>query len=151
MIVKFAGQTEGRRVEEPVQHIDLMPTVLDALGLPVPAELEGISLARPQTLSEERAIYSHLRHRGRRNLSVVAGEWKLIQRDSGGRASRSLFHWKDDPRETRDLSGELPIRTAVLASMLELKWTETRPPEPAEEIAPDEEFKRELKALGYLQ
>jgi len=34
----------GRRIEVPVAHVDLMPTILELLGIRVPASIEGLSL-----------------------------------------------------------------------------------------------------------
>jgi N-sulfoglucosamine sulfohydrolase len=39
-----AGLRDGRIVSELVSNVDVTPTLLDALGLPVPARLQGISL-----------------------------------------------------------------------------------------------------------
>ena len=39
-----AGDGAGRRVRTPVQHIDLMPTVLDLVRAPIPGSLRGRSL-----------------------------------------------------------------------------------------------------------
>jgi arylsulfatase A-like enzyme/Tfp pilus assembly protein PilF len=45
LIIKpAAGQGAGRRVEVPVQHVDLVPTVLDLAKAPVPGNLHGRSL-----------------------------------------------------------------------------------------------------------
>ena len=44
MVIRLPGQTEGIRVSTPVQHIDVMPTLLEALGLVSPATVEGRSL-----------------------------------------------------------------------------------------------------------
>lgn len=45
LVVKLPGGREaGRRVSVPVQHIDLLPTLLDLLGEPVPGGLRGRSL-----------------------------------------------------------------------------------------------------------
>jgi tetratricopeptide (TPR) repeat protein len=45
LIVKLpGGRSAGRRVSAPVQHIDLVPTVLDWLGVARPSSLKGRSL-----------------------------------------------------------------------------------------------------------
>lgn len=38
------GMSAGRRISEQVQGIDLMPTLLDYLGIPVAADLQGVNL-----------------------------------------------------------------------------------------------------------
>lgn len=44
----FAGEglAHGRRIREPVQTIDLLPTVLEGLNIPIPPRIRGRSLAR---------------------------------------------------------------------------------------------------------
>ncbi|MFO8007085.1 MAG: sulfatase-like hydrolase/transferase [Candidatus Brocadiia bacterium] len=44
LMVRLPGQTEGRRVRGPVSQIDLVPTLLDLMGAPLPDHLEGKSL-----------------------------------------------------------------------------------------------------------
>lgn len=53
LVVKLPGGREaGRRVAVPVQHIDLLPTLLDLVGAPAPATLRGRSL-RPLLTGDE--------------------------------------------------------------------------------------------------
>jgi arylsulfatase A-like enzyme len=45
LMIRFPGQDQGgRRVAEQVQAIDIMPTLLDYLQIPVPHEAQGMSL-----------------------------------------------------------------------------------------------------------
>jgi arylsulfatase A-like enzyme len=44
LLVRGPGIPAGRRLPGPVQLEDLMPTLLDWLGLPVPPDLDGVSL-----------------------------------------------------------------------------------------------------------
>ena len=43
LLVRLPGQREGRRLAGPLSQIDLVPTLLDLMGQPVPARLEGVS------------------------------------------------------------------------------------------------------------
>jgi arylsulfatase A-like enzyme len=47
LIIRVPGQKEGARIAEPVSQIDLLPTLLDLMDEPAPAEIQGRSL-RPQ-------------------------------------------------------------------------------------------------------
>ncbi|MFW6158042.1 MAG: sulfatase [Planctomycetota bacterium] len=47
LLVRLPGQTAPRRVRCPVSQIDLVPTLLDLMGQPIPDALQGKSL-RPQ-------------------------------------------------------------------------------------------------------
>src|SRR6185503_13592367 len=49
----------GTRVSQRVQIIDVMPTILEMIGLPAPAGMQGVSFAgvfRGQPISERRAF-----------------------------------------------------------------------------------------------
>lgn len=47
LLVRWPGNTPAGAVcQHPVSHIDIVPTVMDALGLPIPKSLEGTSMAR---------------------------------------------------------------------------------------------------------
>lgn len=151
LIVRFPGQSEARRVVPVVQHIDLMPTILDYLGLEIPAAVQGRSLMGRARIEGE--IYSHLFLSGYPLFhSVVDGEWKLIRRiDEDGSQTYQLFHWVDDPGETRDLATEQVERTAVLSDILEAKLAAEAEGEVAAEVPLTEELQEEFEALGYLQ
>jgi arylsulfatase A-like enzyme len=45
LIVRLPGQTQSRRLSGPFSHIDLLPTLLDLLGQPLPEGLSGHSRA----------------------------------------------------------------------------------------------------------
>jgi arylsulfatase A-like enzyme len=66
-LVKWPEGGAGRSLEDVVQHVDLVPTVLDFLGEPLPGDLPGRSLSR---LVESGAVFdpvvsSYLRSDGR--------------------------------------------------------------------------------------
>jgi arylsulfatase A-like enzyme len=44
LLVRLPGQSRSRRVRAPVSQIDLLPTLLDLMGQPLPAGLQGESL-----------------------------------------------------------------------------------------------------------
>jgi arylsulfatase A-like enzyme len=158
LIIRFPGQQEGRRAEELAQHIDLMPTVLDYLGLPIPEAVEGGSLSAVTKAGNSRQgprterAYSHLQLGGKpRHLSIVDGPWKLIRTERPRGISVLLYNWKEDPREREDLAAEFPVRTAVLSALLDQKSSQSQILVPEEEGKPDEETLDALRALGYLQ
>jgi arylsulfatase A-like enzyme len=86
LVVKFPrGLYAGRRVPQQVQEVDLLPTILETLGLPVPAPpalagrpLQGVL---SQGASEPPAI-SEISHRGIVALGVRTAKDKYVQRFS---------------------------------------------------------------------
>jgi arylsulfatase A-like enzyme len=154
LVVKFPGQTEGTRIAEAAQHIDILPTILDLLGLPIPSSIDGRSLAalardRSTTPLDEPAIFSH-NHFGAQH-SVLAGDYKLIQRRRRGVTKRKgLYDWRRDPRETSDLLEARPILANVLATLIEREKARFHAVR-GEDAPLDDETLDELRALGYLE
>jgi arylsulfatase A-like enzyme len=84
MLVVWSGQLQGGRIiETPVSMIDVLPTVLDLVGLPQPDTLQGQSLApllrgdamqvRPVILDEFRIDETTGEMIG--NLEIIDGRW----------------------------------------------------------------------------
>ena len=158
LIVKFPDQRVGTRVEEAVQHIDLLPTILANAGLHTSTSLEGRDLTAlaqgdpSAATSEPSRIYSHLHlGSGPLNHSLVSGEWKLIRRLGEEGWEVSLFDWQEDPSELIDLASKRPVLTAVLSTWLDQKVAGDQESEAAEEVTLSKEMEDDLQALGYLE
>ncbi|MCU0847386.1 MAG: sulfatase-like hydrolase/transferase [Spirochaetes bacterium] len=82
------------------RHIDLMPTILDAIGIKRPATAEGVSIL--STGREQMAIL----HTSWREeiLGVRDGRWKYIYNMTAG--VQELYDLDSDPDEKTDLSGK---------------------------------------------
>ena len=105
----------GRRSKFLAQSLDLMPTMLELAGLPLPAGVRGTSLlpvvrgeAMPErpvvvtTSALDAATERVARHLGGPTTSVTDGAWTLHYR--GNRDPFELFHLPDDPAQERDLA-----------------------------------------------
>ena len=156
LIVRFPDRGHGVRVKRRVQHIDLFPTLLDYLDLDVPEFLEGSSflswVTDPQSLVEEdsRPAYSFLYLDGLPNVSVIEGEWKLVQNLSQGEiAWTNLFNRTEDPGETRNRALERPILASYLATLIAKRRGEESRLTAGEAVL-DERMEEALKALGYV-
>ncbi len=155
LILKPAGKIEGRRVAGAVQQLDVMPTVLDYLGLDAAGRLPGRSLfdlAAKDVAGPSRPIFSYIQmgknHTPR--ICVLEGEWKLISELNDGRLENPyLINLIDDPAEERNLTALRPIRTRYLSAAIQLHMLDGRL-EP-ETVVIDEDLQRSLKALGYLE
>jgi hypothetical protein len=55
LFVKTPGQETGRIVDEPVQTIDVLPTIVDVLNVDVPWQVDGTSLLTPR--ARERYVF----------------------------------------------------------------------------------------------
>ena len=156
LLMRFPDRGHGVRVEQRVQHIDLLPTLLDYLGLGVPEFLEGSSFLSWVTDAETpvneppRPIYSFLHLDGLPNVSVIEGDWKLVQNlNKGEIAWTHLFNLADDPGETRNRALERPILTSFLASLISSRRAEESRLTAGEAVL-DERMEEALKALGYI-
>lgn len=116
-------------------HLDLMPTLFDLLGIPVPSGLPGVSLYGSGSRSVWRALTTpggyadrHQAGEPERFLSAVFdGRWKAHMVHSGDQVRGvHLFDLAEDPGEQRDLAAIAPER---LAAMVELAPRPVRFPE----------------------
>lgn len=145
---------EGRRVADPVRAVDLMPTVLDMLGAPVPSGISGRSL-RPLlagsavTMDLEgyaEAMYP-LHHYGWSDLRTLrSGRYKLID------APRpELFDLQEDPRESTNIFEQrraLGDRMVSRLREMEQGFAQVKTAQPAADVDP--EVRARLAALGYV-
>ncbi len=165
----------GRTIDEVVQTIDVMPTLLELAGLPRPAALQGQSLAlfldpaarpaagggwagwRRRPAFAERYPYAPdlPPPRDRTSDALIDGEWKLIQHRTAGAPPYELYDWRRDPLNQTDLAGRHPEVVARLGETL-AAWRRSveaaRLPADAQAAAAlaPEEIER-LKSLGYLR
>lgn len=151
------GAGAGRRLETPVDQIDVAPTILEAAGLEVPAALPGRSLwralaagapleERPSTALLDRLSYAY--------ESIYDRGFKLIRRTDRDlyreRPLEQLFALAGDPFERRDREAELPVRRALLESKLRAQRLALGPELAPSEAELDSELEETLRALGYI-
>jgi arylsulfatase len=122
-LVRLPGQTRSKIIQQPVSHIDFIPTLLDLLGQPSHSQCAGKSLLplireegvppenifmewapnrtkikKGTSLARRRAIKRAVEESTR---TVVSPDgWKLCLRDKD---SNELYNLTDDPLETRNL------------------------------------------------
>ena len=164
-ILSFPFRLEpGLVFEGRTRNIDVWPTVLDLLGLGLPAELDGRSLrrqllarARGETEAEaDPSAVAHLdQNWGQRTLGPLAsvavsdGSLRYVRADDRGRAIEQLFDASADPGELDDRADELPDELVRLRGIADA-YLQTSPPwgeAPTREIGELE--LNQLRALGY--
>ena len=155
LIVRVPGLTEGdARIDDAVGLVDVAPTVLDAIGRPIPDEMSGRSLlpllrGAPEPTPAPRVAVSGFMNGWR---TVLIGRHKLVQRTG---AHVSLYDLAADPGEQRDLASERPLAVRWLRGTLGLALAGELAPrrrvEHARERAViDAEMDAQLRALGYV-
>ncbi len=159
------GLPGRRKVQGLVGLVDLLPTVLELLGIEAPTGLEGRSLvgaARATAPLEERPLYAEtlvaLYESGEKLVvrAMLDGSRKLIRTDTeqdGSPAFRTeLYDRSRDPAELDDLASREPTAGHELDAEL-LSWSdalERAAPEP-EAYELDQDMLDALRALGYLK
>jgi choline-sulfatase len=156
LVVKFPSRDgwRGRRVTHLAQHIDVLPTILDYLGLPIPSVTEGQSLLpaiRQDGARLDRRGFAHLDRFGRRRACVVDGPWKLIRTGASAQARFELYNRELDRHEETNEIKRRPVIAGYLTALLrekELRKGERFAP-PSAVI--DEKTRESLRALGYVE
>jgi arylsulfatase A-like enzyme len=152
------GRDLDATIDRPVESIDITPTLLDLLGIPVPAQMKGRNLF--QEGASASAVYSGGAH-GRAML--VDGGYKYYRHKRLGRQQsysrvtpsaelpfrEELYDLRTDPDEKKNLIEELPDVGQSMRAKVEAHVA-SRPTRSATTAPVDEETRRELRALGYL-
>lgn len=100
------GLTDGgKRIEVPSSHIDIVPTILDLLGVEADARVQGRSLV-PLMLRRGPWIPRVVSLEYGRSYSLRARGWRYIVDYNGG---ESLFELAVDPGEHNDVRATRPI------------------------------------------
>lgn len=102
----------NRRIAEPVQTTDILPTVLELLRVDLPSNMDGISLKGLLT-ENSRSGHSAIIE-GRGASAIIEGNWHFIQRSPVARRLQlgdvqiekfvELYDLNEDPGERRDVS-----------------------------------------------
>ena len=153
---------EGRWIETQVRHIDIAPTILDAIGVdPGPLGLEPSLL--PVMRGDEtcdrpavtEALQTMLHDQVNRLVGLRTGRYKYIAAPDDPSVPRELYDLEADPLEQRNLAREQPGLLEELRHQLERlqdgrdgQAGADNPRMSAEEEAM---VRGRLEALGYLE
>lgn len=128
VILALPGKIPSRRrFDSRVQAIDILPTILELQGLPIPKEVQGRSLM-PELLGtplEPRPVVIE----GRGARSIIQGKYHLIVRDPVARRLRrhneeferavELYDLEQDPGERREIALQYPEVVTELKTTLD--------------------------------
>ena len=142
----------GRVVEDPIENIDLPPTLLELCDITPHGGLDGRSLVpllRNEATNAPRFVHSYELHQV--SIREVATDLKLIQPTPCGRlkdAQLQLYELSSDPHERTNLASEHPADLKRLQTELEA-WIKAHPTESSLTQEWSEEDLETLRALGY--
>lgn len=175
MIRLPGGRGGGARVGVPVSLVDFMPTILNAVGLPIPEGVEGrvLDLEAPETISGDVSVFSQATKphdtdwqkietdprwlNMNKTRMIRRGPYKFIQ--TPFRGTEELYHLPDDPFERTNLiesdGGVDDDRIQAIANQMRTEleaWADSAAPLQSGFATDDvDDTVKKLKSLGYLQ
>jgi arylsulfatase A-like enzyme/Tfp pilus assembly protein PilF len=153
LIIRLPGKSAGLTVANPVSLIDLMPTILAAVGVEIPAQVQGRSLLpslRGKPGEGDRLLY------GETFLPRLHFNWSELRGAENAKyhfidAPRpELYDLTKDPGETRNLLSEKKaVAEEMRAKLAGLIRKYSAGKEMAEKTGLDPALMERLKSLGY--
>ncbi len=166
MIKLPGGSTAGKRIESRVGLVDVLPTILQAVGVAVPQEVQGQSLLDMMTAKlasiksgetnvaaetfPDRPAYAET------DYAYRAYHWSPLRALRSGKylyikAPRpELYDQSTDPNSQHDLAAASAAVTSTLAAQLDAFRQKTASAKEASKSEMDPEAMEKLGALGYV-
>jgi arylsulfatase A-like enzyme/tetratricopeptide (TPR) repeat protein len=142
-LVFSAPALPARTIDVPTSHVDLMPTILDLVGVDVGADLDGVSLARAPAADrvvQFEALDASITRGWAPLVGIVQRGWKYIDLPEP-----ELYDLVSDPHEQRNLVDRDP-HAEVLRRLIK---TTAGAEGAAPRVALDAEAAGRLRSLGY--
>jgi len=159
-----------RRIAEPVQLIDAMPTILDLLDLKIPDIVQGQSLApfakghpfqRRGPVMTSRYASPHSKgivpENGTNTIALLNAQWKLIYRDRGrevGLNNVELYDRRIDREDAKNVTAQNPHQVERMMTEIR-RWLDAERQIKSSvghgsNATMDSKTLEQLKSLGYL-
>lgn len=137
IMLRWPGQVKPGQSANLASSLDLLPTMLAAVGIKAPAGLPGLNLLAHRAVAARRTLFGEcfthdaveLRKPAANLYSrwVIDGEWKLIVPAPGrphdeGPKEIELYRISTDVEETQNLAAREPKRVAALRQKLDAWW-----------------------------
>jgi arylsulfatase A-like enzyme/Flp pilus assembly protein TadD len=154
------GGSAGRRIENPVELADIVPTVLQRIGIEVPKQVQGVSLLElmktgPEGEAEARAWssrgaysqadYGHLAFGWSAEQSLRTGKYLYIQAPR-----RELYEAEIDRLAEHNLASASPAVADTLSARVDDFRQKTTNTGETPKSQMDEANMKKLTALGYM-
>ena len=135
LIMRYPNKITPKIIPHISQQIDIMPTILDLIGLPVPSGLQGgsiLPLLNGSNTESSKDVYCETNKGGYQSTKemqeyrircVRTKKWKLISTSSKGIVSYELYDLQNDPKEKKNVAKDNPNVTTTLKNKLHHKVT----------------------------
>ena len=120
MIIKLPEQ-QPNQTDALTELVDIYPTLCEACQLPLPSQLEGLSLIsviEQPTRPWKTAAFSQLRRSGIIGRSMRTTQYRYTEWGNFGRRGEELYDYDADPHETINIAN-LPENEALVAHLRE--------------------------------
>lgn len=108
-LIEWPGNVKAQVTDFPASTMDIMPTIIDLLGLPKDSMLDvvdGESIAplfKGETPKRSHGIYF-----GNKGTALINGKYKLVKNGNGKGIKWALYDLEKDFAETTDLAAQYP-------------------------------------------
>jgi arylsulfatase A len=123
--IRWPGKLEaGKRVSQIAQHVDVLPTLLDLVGVPVPATppLDGVSLApllKGEKVEWPERLLFEVAGRGGKDGTIIPKYPGTVRSDTHrwvrDNKQEMLFDLRNDPGEKNNIAAQQPEIAATLS------------------------------------
>jgi arylsulfatase A-like enzyme len=155
LLIKYPHQSTGKEIDNLVSSVDLMPTILDMLGVEIPKDVQGTSIIGPD-LNPSRFVMSesfpydgwldwHERF-DRIERAIFSGSFKLICSTAG---KREFYNLSEDSYEKINLYNDNALSKPLEKQLNQ--WLDTVNTESSSPAKLDKSAIDRLKSLGYVR
>ena len=161
LLFRYPGRLKPNVLDGLVGSVDIMPTMLDMVGVKVPKAVRGQSLL-PFCKSDCSEINARIygEHVNDSQVMIRTQEWKFIQSFASlpyhekfriTKGDMELYNVGEDPNELVNVAQDNPELVSRFSKDIDTWLTDTMLPPRTPENLMDEESKETLRALGYVE
>lgn len=149
LIIKYPSiRLKTKKIDSLVETVDIMPTILDLLHIPIEHNLQGKSLVPLIEKDADRVINKYAVAEASRNKLVIVRNdgWKLLYSPSGN----ELYNINVDPLERNNLIGQkLDVQVSLMKELFFWRQRYEKEDSPGGYINLSSESIEKLREAGY--